>query len=964
MTHLNSELPKPDFLSIAVRTYADHGKRKPFNEPPYIPSKYTLTFDCETTTDETQALRFGVFQLREDGEIIQQGLFYDSQTLNPEELELLKMYAVNNSLVHIPIEEFVEEYIYKFGYDLGAAIVGFNLSFDLSRLAQDWGVARKFMKGGFTLRLSDDKRRPNIAVKHISSRIALMRFVGPFVQRTGRGMRKRKARVPFERGTFIDVRTLAAALLSKSFTLGKLSEHLQVQHQKLETDEHGGHLTEDYLHYAVRDVQTTWECFVALSHKYNGLKLVTPIHKIMSEASLGKAYLSQMGIKPWRECQPDFPPELIGKIFSTYFGGRSEVHIRGKIQRVMYCDFLSMYPTVCTKMGLWKFVIAEGMTWRIGKEEIQKFLDLVNVDDFKDPETWKKLTVIVRLKPDTERLPIRAEYAEGAGTSIGLNHLSSDRSLYFTLADCIASKLLTGKVPMVEEAIIFEAGAAQTGLEPVEVGGHADCLVDPYNDDFYKKLIELRQATKAKLKKASGVEAWQLDAAQLALKIAANATSYGIFVEIIVRDELKKRNITCYGFDGAFITNSNKTEQPGRYFHPLLATLITGAARLLLALVECKVIEEEVDWALCDTDSMAIARPEGMEEGEFVDKAKAICAWFDELNPYEGGGPLLKIEDDNYSLEDSKALAELYCLAVSSKRYALFNMLDGKPVIRKVSAHGLGHLLEPYDDRTPAKEIPRPKVDLKEARHWHHDLWYHIILAELEGHGAQVNMAWHPALKKPAMSQYRASSPDLLAWFKSLNHGKSYRDAVKPFNFLLTQVAGSDALKSSVKAVAPYDKNYDRALRKAFDRVTGRKVNPADLQSYVQALAQYHLHPESKFHNGDFVDQGQTSCRNTRAMDFRYIGKEADRLEERYFGVLEDDSEIVYSAEGGMQGVSGSQLITMAKGIKIVEIARRTGLSPKHVSNILKGTSQGSRSTRTRIVKFLNAFAMNPEPES
>ena len=59
------------------------------------------------------------------------------------------------------------------------------------------------------------------------------------------------------------MRTLAAALLSKSFSLGELSKHLQCESQNLETEEHGGPLSEDCLNYALRDVQTTWECFVA-----------------------------------------------------------------------------------------------------------------------------------------------------------------------------------------------------------------------------------------------------------------------------------------------------------------------------------------------------------------------------------------------------------------------------------------------------------------------------------------------------------------------------------------------------------------------------------------------------------------------------------------------------------------------------------------------------------------------------
>ena len=189
MTKPMAAMPAPDYLSIAVRTYADHGPLKVWNQPPHIGSKYALVFDCETFTDETQALRFGSFQLCEDEVIVRRGLFYDPNAIEAEEVDLLKTYAQRHGILNMSQDEFIEGYIYKFGYELGAVIIGFNLPFDLSRIAKDWGIARKAMKGGFTLRLSDDKRRPNIAVKHLSSRMALIRFVGPFVQRMGRGMR-------------------------------------------------------------------------------------------------------------------------------------------------------------------------------------------------------------------------------------------------------------------------------------------------------------------------------------------------------------------------------------------------------------------------------------------------------------------------------------------------------------------------------------------------------------------------------------------------------------------------------------------------------------------------------------------------------------------------------------------------------------------------------------------------------
>ena len=105
-----------------------------------------------------------------------------------------------------------------------------------------------------------------------------------------------------------------------------MSELLKVPTPKEESDEHGGALTPDYVRYGLRDVQTTWECFDALARRFATFGLSdTGLYDLYSEASLGKAYLRTMGVKPWREVQWNFPPELIGAIMSAYFGGRAEV---------------------------------------------------------------------------------------------------------------------------------------------------------------------------------------------------------------------------------------------------------------------------------------------------------------------------------------------------------------------------------------------------------------------------------------------------------------------------------------------------------------------------------------------------------------------------------------------------------------------------------------------------------------
>lgn len=53
-----------------------------------------------------------------------------------------------------------------------------------------------------------------------------------------------------------------------------------------------------------------------------------------------------------------------------------------------------------------------------------------------------------------------------------------------------------------------------------------------------------------------------------------------------------------------FPITSDKIEEPGRYFHPLIGTLITGAARLMLAITERLVLDSGLDWAFCDTDGL------------------------------------------------------------------------------------------------------------------------------------------------------------------------------------------------------------------------------------------------------------------------------------------------------------------------------------------------------------------------
>ena len=192
--------------------------------------------------------------------------------------------------------------------------------------------------------LSEDMRKARVQVKHISGRASLIQFAALRKRRDTKGDRKKQDRVPVRRGSFVDVKTIAAALLSRSFSLASLADFLKTQTRKASTDQHGGPLSHDYLGYAVQDVQATWECFCVLSGRFDthGLSM-TPLSRILSEASIGKAYLKQMNIRPWQELQPDAPKELNGLILSLFLAAGWKCTLAGKFTK---CSIATSCPCI------------------------------------------------------------------------------------------------------------------------------------------------------------------------------------------------------------------------------------------------------------------------------------------------------------------------------------------------------------------------------------------------------------------------------------------------------------------------------------------------------------------------------------------------------------------------------------------------------------------------------------------
>ena len=388
----------------------------------------------------------------------------------------------------------------------------------------------------------------------------------------------------------------------------------------------------------------------------------------------------------------------------------------------------------------------------------------------------------------------------------------------------------------------------------------------------------------------------KLLAEQQAMKIEVNATCYGIFVELNVQERAEQAEVTFYGSDGMGTeVHLASVEEEGRYFHPLIATLTTGGARLMLGMAEALAEREGISWALCDTDSMALACPVEMEQAEFIARTRRVLDWFEPLKPYRVSDPLFKLEDANFAIDEQGNLAErlepLYCYAVSAKRYCLFNLIDGRPSCARPPPTDWA-ICYPLRAGRGTGFDPAPIVSEKDlcVSRWQHDIWYRIVLAALEGHPDQVDLSDIPQLERKAISRYAATTPTCCAGsIASTRESPTRRRSGRSASCLRSTPrkpsgppgqrqedrAGGRRRAGSGGAVS---KDPEWAARHAFDRMTQQAVRPEQLMSYREALAQYHLHPEAKFGNGDYTDRGTTVRRLVRPLGpIDQIGKEANK---------------------------------------------------------------------------------------
>lgn|GEM_PF-6590669 len=812
----------PEAFPVFLRVFEEPVKPRRKSEPPAKlgpNDRLTLVFDTETTTDNRQELRFGIAQIYANGRLARTMVFTGEVTA--KERETISNWAAGHKATVLPLFEFVTKEFLPIAVGQRAVVVGFNLPFDLARIAAEWEPKRKIAgKRAWTLSLIP---RSNLRWAYVPRvRVERVHSAMSFISCTGTKGRFRK----YE-GAFVDCRTFVRALTGEKHSLKSAGEAFGCVRKKTEAD-YGGPATRRFLDYCLNDVELTWEVYSKCRERYTTFGLKVHPSRLYSSATLAKALWEERGIVP-----PKLTPKLNGRLMAAFYAGKVENRVRGlEVQDVRVLDFTSQYPSLYCLLGAERFLTAESIRTRTSTEEVRSWVDSLTVQDLLRRETWldPRMWTLCEVASDGAILPVRSTF-DGAATgapTIGWNQVTTEPGLTlpYMVADVLAAKLLGGTTPRIVRATTFEPVGRQ-GVRPVKVlgvdVGPGDGLIQTLVE---ARIIEKRDQTKGWKHRADG------------LKTICNAGSYGIFVE--VNRTNRSGTVRIHGAtDEPFETEEEEVEEPGADYCPLVGTALTSSSHLLLATVESLVGQLGGQFVYCDTDS-AFVSPSNLV-GE-------VTAALEHLNPYSVPAPFLKDETAEFAPKEEYPKG---CLDTqprfygqSSKRYCLFvRTEEGRPYVFRGAAsdHGLGSY----------------QVG-KDREEWVARLWERIIERGIDAADEYAGV--------PATSEFSLSTPNLLPRVRRLGD-------MRPFTFLTARLLepshDPDEMRSELVAFIRSDDDGRRA---------GLMDEPRQ-RSWGSVVEDFVRHRDRKY---IFDSQGRAILRHVlvRRKNLVGLGKEANRLED------------------------------------------------------------------------------------
>jgi hypothetical protein len=915
---------------------------------------YALVWDTETSLSLEQTLNFGVWrfcQLQgEDYVAVQEGIFY-RDGLDRKDVQTILAYkqkhladrlvdSANSELGVLSRATFVEKVFWE-SVRAGALIVGFNLSFDISRIRVDWTPADN---GGFSFVLSQLSKSNVNNIHRPRIRVAPLNGVAEKIELTA--VRRKDEQYRWRRFRPLDLHTLAFALTDNSYTLSGAIQTFGSKPKKIE-HEPTGQINDKEIDYGRGDVRATVGLLNALKHEYELHPIALRPDHAYSPASIGKAYLRGMGIEePMRQFK-DIPHKIHGIAMASYYGGRAECRIRRWPVPVVPVDLTSEYPSVDALLGIWNVLTAERLTTEDATEKVRALLAKVTLDNLFCPAFWKQLNFYARIMPEGDILPVRSVYDDKSGTcNIGLNALHWKQPMWVAGPDLIASVLLSGRIPSVQEAFHLSPSEKQSDLRPVELRGAIS--VDPRKEDFFTRVIEYRKQNKTN------------DRLQHFLKILANSTSYGTYLELnpIKTDPRDRPKITVYS--GEHIKEQlapDTIEQPGSFYFPLLGALITSGGRLLLAMIERCVKDAGGTYLCCDTDALVIVAsktggtvqmPDGTSSVKALSWSEVgqIVSRFDSLSPYNHKfvPHLLRLTDDNY--DDKGAQRQLCGFSIAAKRYALYTTKCGQPhcnhrkcvTIVDPKAHGL-IFFAPSDQRE--RDLPK----------WWWELWHFLLALEfkqitnpefnyLTVAGRVVNtqtcrdVEGQPTwIGLPAMMKMRISTPHYLDQMKG---------EASPFGFVL-HPRTRDKLKLTL--LTPFTKHRESWPQSSCINTRDGEayrldeLQKTDVVRLGDILCGYMQHAEVKSLGPD----GNKCKTHSRGLLQRMtingglhwcIGKELSRFEQGKDDFIENIDDMCIHYDGGLVAANEC-LIEEISAHGLRKTTKESGLDRKTIRRIL-----------------------------
>lgn len=626
-------------------------------------------------------------------------------------------------------------------------------------------------------------------------------------------------------------------------------------------------------------------------------------------------------------------------------------------------DFTSQYPTCCALMGLFDILTAESVTFEDDTENVRLLIESISVERCFKSSEWEHFKFFALVQPDDDIFPVRTVY-DGVTQNIGNNYLTSDTPLWFAGCDVIASAIRARKPPRILRAIRVVPHGKQAGMKVVNLRGSM-VEIDPYKDDMFRKVIEQRKLHKAD----KALSYW--------LKILANSI-YGFFVELNPENQTDDTAVSVFSGERPFSDSSDVIEKSGSWFFPPLASLITSAGRLLLAMTESCVSEKRGAHLFCDTDSLAIVSSEkggsldipGSEGLRTLswDEVQEIIDRFIPLNPYDPKaveGSILNYVDANYvDSKPEKGRRQLYGYSIAAKRYALYERVGDRDVkIVDPKAHGIGFLYPPKDS---------PKEWKEDLPLWIYEIWDYIVRDALK-----LNPTSPSWLDVPQMMRLTVTTHNVLTM---LGEWK----VARPYNFLLLPMvdptfgyAFQRQSSEKVLLVCPFSSKQDRWFglecvnvhsgkkykmmdcNKEHDNIPYNVVFPSQ---FARLLIQYQDHPEAKSLAPDGTPceadtKGLLRRTHVIAGEFRYVGKETDRKWEQgdEISVL----EFAATEYGRTTRVAASEEVKNdINVIGINKCARESGFDRKNFIRKLVRGIPVKRNSYNEFVRWLTGYKL------